>query len=324
MPDIPSGNLRSLIEALHELHARAGWPSTRELSRGLDFSHTAVYDLFTKPTTAAPRLTVLLDVVERLAALSRRLDVSETLDKFDSLWQGAHKSAFTVDAQTAEIRAGSIAAELLAQMAEGKSESEAAEAIRVPFNIVRQIAREQILPLYNATSLEEAVFQRWRLGIQEVSTVRMLDLIADGKTEAQAAEILSYPHGVFEERRQNLLQLYDVDSLQEVVAEERRLSLRREVESKDVDTQEVGLEQGSSSEMDLPSWSELFPHGRHIFYEGDEPEEFARQVLFEFGFDVTKDAQWGDNDGGFTSYSFDCPPGLLNLIYGSDRFPMGS
>jgi hypothetical protein len=174
------------VEALHELHARAGWPSTRELSKGRNFSHTAVHDLFTKTTTAVPRLTVLLDVVERLALLSRRLDVSQTIDRLDSLWEAAHTAPFIVtDAPSGpdpldskisnqEIRIGSIAAELLAQMAEGKSESEAADAMGVPFRVVEEVVRKQVLPLYNATSLQEVVSKRWRLGIREVSTVRCL------------------------------------------------------------------------------------------------------------------------------------------------------
>ena len=131
--------------------------------------------------------------------------------------------------------------------------------------------------------------------------------------------------------------MYDVDSLQEVIAEERRLALRRDTETDNLkpvavaeptshaaEPQEVRTEQVDSREATLPRWSELFPHGRHIFYEGDKPGEFARQVQFEFGFDVTKDVKWGEKYPDFTSYSFDCPPGLLNLIYGTDRFPMGS
>ena len=33
------------------------------------------------------------------------------------------------------------------------------------------------------------------------------------------------------------------------------------------------------------TWKDLFPNGRHIFYEGDEPEVFAQQIRDEFGFD---------------------------------------
>jgi len=71
-------------------------------------------------------------------------------------------------------------------------------------------------------------------------------------------------------------------------------------------------------------WSELFPKGRLIYYEGDEPQKFARQVELDFGFDVTQDPSWNEPNPDFTSYGFHCPPGLLNEIYGTDRFPMGS
>jgi len=97
------------------------------------------------------------------------------------------------------------------------------------------------------------------------------------------------------------------------------------------------------------TWRELFPNGRSIYYEGDQPEQFRQQILDEFGFDVaspehrahytdTGDPRPNDtwpewipwNDGiprdedGFWSYSFHCPEEYLDAIYGSDRFPMGS
>ena len=267
MPDVPPGNLRTLVEALHEIHARAGWPGTRQLSKGRDFSHTAVHDLFTKTTTAAPRPTVLLDVVERLASISRRLEVDETIDRFDLLWEAAHAAPFASVAATPstevgedeetteglptrselgfadrppaeksttsglpedEIRVGTVSAELLAQMTEGKSEAEGATAIGIPHWMVEEIVHKQVLPLYKVDSLEEVVAERRRRGIREVSTVRMIDLIAEGKTEAEAARILDYPPGVFEQRHRDLLEMYDVDSLEKVVEEDRRLRQRQD------------------------------------------------------------------------------------------------
>jgi len=58
------------------------------------FSHTAVHCLFTKTTTRAPRLTVLLEVVELLAASTRRMEVEKTVDKFNKLWQAADGEPF--------------------------------------------------------------------------------------------------------------------------------------------------------------------------------------------------------------------------------------
>jgi hypothetical protein len=40
-------------------------------------------------------------------------------------------------------------------------------------------------------------------------------------------------------------------------------------------------------ELGIPdtSWKRLFPEGRTIFYEGDDPEGFRQQIKAEFGFD---------------------------------------
>ena len=94
MPDIPPGNLRSLMYGLHELHARASWPSTRKMAEGRDFSHTAVYELFTK-TQTIPKVGILLDVVEYLATHARpRINSDELLDHFDKLWAAALNEPF--------------------------------------------------------------------------------------------------------------------------------------------------------------------------------------------------------------------------------------
>jgi len=81
---------------------------------------------------------------------------------------------------------------------------------------------------------------------------------------------------------------------------------------------------------DVIAWAENYwPNGRHIYYEGSEPEAFAATIKDEFGLDVTSDRAWGqiidDSEGGsFVSYGFDCPAGLLGDIYYSDRWPIGS
>lgn len=35
----------------------------------------------------------------------------------------------------------------------------------------------------------------------------------------------------------------------------------------------------------MKMWKDLFPDGRTIFYEGDDPTGFVRTVRSEFGFD---------------------------------------
>ncbi|MBO0834087.1 MAG: hypothetical protein J2P28_01040 [Actinobacteria bacterium] len=82
-----------------------------------------------------------------------------------------------------------------------------------------------------------------------------------------------------------------------------------------------------------PAWRELFPNGRCIFYEGNDPRGFAEQIRAQFGFDPAADPHWGkglmhgpdgeDLDDPFgRSYGFHCPPQHLDAIY--NGFQMGS
>lgn len=78
------------------------------------------------------------------------------------------------------------------------------------------------------------------------------------------------------------------------------------------------------------TWADLFPDGRDIFYEGDDPDEFAAEIAAKYGFDPRTDMRWWDViDGGdgmepFVSHRFRCPAHLLDAIYGNDKYPMGS
>ena len=80
---------------------------------------------------------------------------------------------------------------------------------------------------------------------------------------------------------------------------------------------------------ELSKWSELFPRGRFIFYEGDNPEAFVKEIKRKFGFDPSKNESWGEviddgKGGSFTSYGFHCPAEHLDAIYGNDKYPMES
>lgn len=90
-PSLPPGDLQKLNEALNDLHLAAGWPSVREMASALDkkFSYPVIHDVFSKATGRAPRLDVLLEVVEYLASRVRKLDVEETVDRFDAMWRKA-------------------------------------------------------------------------------------------------------------------------------------------------------------------------------------------------------------------------------------------
>jgi DNA-binding SARP family transcriptional activator/tetratricopeptide (TPR) repeat protein len=48
-PDLPAGPHRDLVDALHDLHHRAGWPSLRVLARDIGVSHTTVSKVFSSP-----------------------------------------------------------------------------------------------------------------------------------------------------------------------------------------------------------------------------------------------------------------------------------
>jgi len=45
-PHVPPGPQRELVDALHELHHRSGWPSLRVLAREAGCSHTTVSSVF--------------------------------------------------------------------------------------------------------------------------------------------------------------------------------------------------------------------------------------------------------------------------------------
>lgn len=82
-----TGALRRLNLELHRLHARAGWPSVRVISREVGYSPTYIYRLFT--TSELPKASTLLGVVAYLAKESHGADVDELCAYFDQLWSAA-------------------------------------------------------------------------------------------------------------------------------------------------------------------------------------------------------------------------------------------
>jgi hypothetical protein len=81
----------------------------------------------------------------------------------------------------------------------------------------------------------------------------------------------------------------------------------------------------------MKDWSEMFPGGRDIFYEGADPEGFAATMLSMYGFDPSKDPKWGervedgpDDPTGFTSHQFHCDAEHLDEVYGSGKWELGS
>jgi hypothetical protein len=84
----------------------------------------------------------------------------------------------------------------------------------------------------------------------------------------------------------------------------------------------------------LLDWAELFPEGRVVCYEGDDPVGFAAEIHDRFGFDPSADPAWdspytvGDPGWGRDPFGrtnwFHCPAELLDDIYGTGDYPMGS
>ncbi len=65
---------------------------------------------------------------------------------------------------------------------------------------------------------------------------------------------------------------------------------------------------------ELPAWNELFPDGRHIWYEGDDPEGFTAWARGATGFDPSE--HWTQDPSG---YQFYCPPQYLDVLYSGDN-----
>ena len=63
-PEVPPGPARTLVDALHDLHHRAGWPSLREMAKEIGCSHTTVSAAFSEPRL--PRWGMLELLVETL------------------------------------------------------------------------------------------------------------------------------------------------------------------------------------------------------------------------------------------------------------------
>lgn len=91
-PDVPAGPHRDLVEALHALHHRAGWPSLRTLARAAGVSHTTVSKVLS--TAAVPSwgtLEVLVDVMGGDTDQFRQLwwEATTRPDQSDRAEQGA-------------------------------------------------------------------------------------------------------------------------------------------------------------------------------------------------------------------------------------------
>lgn len=91
-PTLPPSPLGELNRALHELHHRAGWPSSRRIREALDdkgvsISHTKIHDTLAKP--ALPTKGAVEMITEVLAGMVRGADVDTEVDRLLDLWDTA-------------------------------------------------------------------------------------------------------------------------------------------------------------------------------------------------------------------------------------------
>ncbi|MFD2765940.1 WD40 repeat domain-containing protein [Micromonospora eburnea] len=82
-----TGALKQLNDELHILHARAGWPSVRDMARACDCGPNLVKNVFS--VSRIPNLPRLFKIVEFLAKQDRRADPDALCDRFDALWRAA-------------------------------------------------------------------------------------------------------------------------------------------------------------------------------------------------------------------------------------------
>jgi hypothetical protein len=75
----------------------------------------------------------------------------------------------------------------------------------------------------------------------------------------------------------------------------------------------------------MSNWDELFPEGRKVYCEGDAPDEFADEMLSHYGIDVTMAMCLAGEVTNWPEHrSFFIPSGLVEEIYGSERWHLGS
>jgi hypothetical protein len=78
--------------------------------------------------------------------------------------------------------------------------------------------------------------------------------------------------------------------------------------------------------------AEMFPDGRMLFYEGDDPDGFRAEIIAECGFDpADRPGYFSWPDGDWTPLDWDqhrafsCPPEHLEAIDGRHRrWPIGT
>jgi hypothetical protein len=90
----PDSAAEALYSALHDLHERAGRPSTREIGKHLTLTPTRVYKVF-RGDPVLPNRPILLKIVESLAGLALMPDARGQIKRFDTLWEAVRTETST-------------------------------------------------------------------------------------------------------------------------------------------------------------------------------------------------------------------------------------
>lgn len=68
-------------------------------------------------------------------------------------------------------------------------------------------------------------------------------------------------------------------------------------------------------------WTDFYPDGRHVFYEGDDPHSFVREMKTKFNFDPSENNKsWNEESG----WCFFLPGNCINEVYDRTKYPLGS
>lgn len=71
----------------------------------------------------------------------------------------------------------------------------------------------------------------------------------------------------------------------------------------------------------MKTWQEMFPNGRYVYYEGDNPNVFAKEMQEKFGFNPSKNNERWNKESG---YCFHLPGNCINEVYNRTKYPLGS
>lgn len=72
----------------------------------------------------------------------------------------------------------------------------------------------------------------------------------------------------------------------------------------------------------MKKWSEMYPNGRFVYYEGDDPHHFVREMKNKYGFDPSKNNRRHWCEGG--SWCFLLPGNCIDDVYDRSKYPLGS